>query len=77
MSISGGNAAGVVPNWDGIAVWSWGVMDGTRGASLAGVAGLTGRGRSRLSPVRAAVMLGEMECGGKKCVGSGLRWQAA
>ena len=77
VSISGGSASGIVPDWEGIVAYPWGGVDGTRGASMAGVAGLAGRGYSRVSPVRAAMMLGEKECGGKKCVASDVRWQVA
>ena len=54
-----------------------GGADGTRGASMTGVAGLASRGRSRMSPVRATVLMGGKEYGGKKCVVSGVRLQVA
>jgi len=50
-------------------------VDDTRGASIAGVDGLAGRGRSRMFPVQTVVLMGGKECGGKKCVVSGVRWQ--
>jgi len=54
-----------------------GGVDGSRGASMAGVAGLAGRGRLGIALIRAAALLGGEDCGGKKWVASGAMWQAA
>ena len=74
MSVSDERAAGIVLEWEGIVAWPWGGVGGTRGASMTGIVGLAGRGHSRISLVRAAVLLGGKECGGRKCVASGVRW---
>ena len=77
MSASDETTTGIVPEYEGFVAYPWGGVGGTREASIAGVAGLAGRGRSRISLVWAVLLLDGKECGGKKCVASGVRWQVS
>ncbi len=75
MSVSDERATGIVPDYEDFVAYPCGGVGDIRGASMTGVAGQARRGRSRISLVWGAVLLGGKECGGKKCVASGVRWQ--